>query len=47
METKDLAEGEKKQAQEELKQRELELQRAQEQHFELEKKLNSLNSQVL
>lgn len=45
--SKDLAEGERNQAQSALEEREKQLLKAQEQQLDLEKKLNELNSQVL
>jgi peptidoglycan hydrolase CwlO-like protein len=47
MATKDMAESEKNKAQDELSQREVELKSAQEQHDELNKKLQDLQSKVL
>ena len=46
MATKDMAESEKNRAQEELTKREMELKSAQEQHQELNKKLQDLQSKV-
>ena len=47
MATKDMAESEKNKAQDELTKREMELKSAQEQHEELNKKLQDLKSMVM